>query len=177
LPDGESKSLVARFAEQEIVMGKAYAKGFEAFKEADFDASVGDKAVRGIDREPAKLLDEAAAKVSATAAAASTDAVVAAERATWASLALMLVVAACGMVAAVLASRGIVRQLGADPVDLAAPVPLRAGVPLDQDGRPAGAPGLPLQRQSRASACLPVHAGLLRRVAHARSAQADAVRR
>jgi len=139
LPDGESKSLVTRFAEEEVAMGKAYAKGFEAFKEADFDASVGDKAVLGIDRGPAKLLDEATANASATAAAVAADASVAGKHATWVSLALMLAVAACGVVAAVLFSRSIVRQLGADPVDLAAlvqrvtagdlatPVPLQAG--------------------------------------------------
>jgi hypothetical protein len=139
LPEGESKSLVTRFAESHVVMGKAYARGFEAFKEAEFDASVGDKAVKGIDREPTKLLDEAANKIMATAATASADAEAAGKRATRTSLALMLAVAACGAGGAVFFSRGIVRQLGADPADLAAlvqrvtagdlatPVPLKAG--------------------------------------------------
>ena len=120
LPEGESKLLVTRFAEAHLVMGKAYAKGFDAFKGAEFDASVGDKAVQGIDREPAKLLDEAAVKVVATAAAASAEAETAGKRATWISLALMLAVAACGVVGAVFFSRSVVRQLGADPADLTA---------------------------------------------------------
>ena len=139
LPDGESKSLVARFLNAEIVMGQAYARGFEAFKEADFDASVGDKAVKGIDREPAKLLDEAALKFSALAAAASADALAAGQRATWVSLALMLAGMAMGTVGAVGVGRSVVRQLGADPAelgavvqrvsagDLATPVPLKTG--------------------------------------------------
>jgi methyl-accepting chemotaxis protein len=139
LPEGESKLLVTRFAEAHLVMGKAYARGFEAFKESEFDASVGDKAVHGIDREPAKLLDEAAHKIAATAATASADAETAGKRATWISLTLMLAVAACGMVGSLFFSRTIVRQLGADPADLTAlvqrvtagdlatPVPLNAG--------------------------------------------------
>ena len=139
LPEGESKLLVTRFAQAHLVMGKAYAKGFDAFKEAEFDSSVGDKAVQGIDREPAKLLDEAADKIAVTARSASADAATAGKRATWISLGIMLAVAVCGVVAAVLLSRSIVRQLGADPTDLTAlvrrvtagdlatPAPLTAG--------------------------------------------------
>ncbi len=139
LPEGESRSLVSRFSEAHLSMSRAYAKGYQAFKEAEFDASVGDKAVHGIDREPAKLLDEAAGKIAATAATASADAETAVQKTTRTSLALMLAVAACGMVGAVFFSRSIVRQLGADPADLTAlvqrvtagdlgaPVPVRAG--------------------------------------------------
>ena len=139
LPDGEGRALVTRFLDAELAMGKAYARGFDVFREADFDASVGDKAVKGIDREPAKLLDEAALKFSALAAAASADAQTAGERATWVSLALMLAGMAIGTVGAVVVGRSIVRQLGADPAelgalvqrvsagDLATPVPLKAG--------------------------------------------------
>jgi methyl-accepting chemotaxis protein-1 (serine sensor receptor) len=139
LPEGEGKSLVTRFAQAHLVMSKAYAKGFEAFKEAEFDASAGDKAVYGIDREPAKLVDEAANKIAATAATASADAETAGKRATWISLSLMLAVAACGVVGGFFFSQGILRQLGADPADLmavvqrvtagdlATPVPLNAG--------------------------------------------------
>lgn len=139
LPEGENKALVTRFAEAHQLMGKAYAKGFEAFKEAEFDASAGDKAVQGIDREPAKLLEEAAGKLVATAAAAAADAETAGKRATWFSIALMLAVGVFGLIGAVFFSRSIERQLGADPADLTAlvqrvtagdlatPVPLKAG--------------------------------------------------
>ena len=54
----------------------------------------------------------------------------------------------------------------------------RARVPLAQDGRPEGAPDPPPHRRSGARAHLPVHARLLRRVAHARGlARADVRRR
>ena len=120
LPEGDARLLVARFADAELAMGKAYAKGFEAFKASDFDATAGDKAVKGIDREPARLLDEAALHIAATAVKASAVAMAAGQRATEISLALMFVVAVCGAGGAVLFSRSIVRQLGADPAELTA---------------------------------------------------------
>ena len=120
LPDGESKTLLVRFTEAELAMGKAYEKGYEIFKSSDFDPAAGDNAVKGIDREPSKLLVEAAAKIAATAAAAATEASADGSRAAWSSLALMLVVAICGTVGAGFFSRNIVRQLGADPAELSA---------------------------------------------------------
>jgi methyl-accepting chemotaxis protein len=139
LPEGQGKELVTKFTQAQLVMSKAYAKGFEAFAAADYDATAGDAAVKGVDREPAKLLEEAAHAISATAEAASADAAAAGQAATRISLALMLAVAACGVVGAVLLSRNVVRQLGADPSELIALVqrvsggdlstaaPLRAG--------------------------------------------------
>lgn len=38
--------------------GEGYRKGLEAFKQSKFDPSVGDKVVSGVDRAPAKLLEE-----------------------------------------------------------------------------------------------------------------------
>ena len=53
----------------------------------------------------------------------------------------------------------------------------RARLPLAQDGRPEGAPDPPPHRRSGARAHLPVHARLLRRVAHARGLARADVRR
>ncbi len=55
--------------------------------------------------------------------------------------------------------------------------PRRARVSLAQDGRPEGAPDPPPHRRSGARAHLPVHARLLRRVAHARGLARADVRR
>jgi methyl-accepting chemotaxis protein len=120
MPEGESKAVVTRFAQAHVVMGEAYVKGFEAFKASGFDASVGDKAVQGIDREPVKLIDQAAEIIGAKATSAASDAAAAGQRATWISLALMCLVAACGGVGAIFLSRSVVQQLGADPAELAA---------------------------------------------------------
>jgi methyl-accepting chemotaxis protein len=40
-------------------MGRAYRQGFEAFTRSGFDSNAGDVAVQGIDREPARLIQEA----------------------------------------------------------------------------------------------------------------------
>ena len=41
------------------VMGERYRAGLEAFKQANFDAKVGDAAVKGIDRAPTQILEDA----------------------------------------------------------------------------------------------------------------------
>jgi len=43
--------------------GEGYRKGLEAFKLSKFDPSAGDKAVSGIDREPAKMLAESSSRI------------------------------------------------------------------------------------------------------------------
>jgi methyl-accepting chemotaxis protein len=60
LENQEAKTLVSQFIEEHKKMGVAYRKGFEAFKAANFDPNAGDKAVKGIDRAPTKMLEEAA---------------------------------------------------------------------------------------------------------------------
>jgi len=60
LNDQEAKTLVSQFISEHKKMGVAYRKGFEAFKAANFDPNAGDKAVKGIDRAPTKMLEEAA---------------------------------------------------------------------------------------------------------------------
>ena len=139
LPEDESKALVVQFAQAHRDMGKAYARGFEAFKDAGFDSSVGDKAVQGIDRPVVMHLDKAADLIAETAASAAARAEASGKRTTWISLALMIGVTLVGALAAVMLSRGIMRQLGADPVelralvqrvtdgDLSAPIALKQG--------------------------------------------------
>jgi len=112
LPAGEARTLVERFGQAHKVMGQAYAKGFEAYKAADFDASAGDKAVAGIDREPARLLDQASEKMQALAREQAAAAAAQARRATVASLVLMVLACLGGAAAAVVFSRSITRPLG-----------------------------------------------------------------
>ena len=119
LPDGESKSLVDKFAQAHARMGESYRKGFETFKAAGFDPVVGDTAVHGMDREPVKLLDEAGDKIAADSAAISTRVAADGKRATVISLGLMLVTCVVGVVAGVLMSRSILKQLGGEPAQAA----------------------------------------------------------
>jgi methyl-accepting chemotaxis protein len=60
----ESKSSVEKFLLAHKNMGASYRDGYEAFLDADFDPNVGDNAVSGMDREPAKLLASAAKSIA-----------------------------------------------------------------------------------------------------------------
>nr|WP_119154686.1 methyl-accepting chemotaxis protein [Caldimonas tepidiphila] len=118
LPEGESKALVERFSQAHLKMGEGYRRAFEAFKSSGFDASVGDAAVKGMDREPARLLEEASEGIAATGAATAAEADADGRRATLGSLALMLAVSAAAGVGAFLFSRSITRSL-AQAMDVA----------------------------------------------------------
>ena len=112
LPAGESRDLIARFASAHHAMGGGYRRGFEAFKAAGFEASAGDNAVAGVDREPAALLEQAAKKIAFDSAEVSALADRAAHRASVVSIALMLIVLALASCAATYRSRKACRSAG-----------------------------------------------------------------
>jgi methyl-accepting chemotaxis protein len=142
LPAGGGHDAVQRFKTAHLVLSQDYRKALEAFQAADHVAATGDAAVKGKDRAPAELLDEAVAAVEALADEASANAQANSERATWVSLALMLAVAVAGGAGSVLFSRSVLRQLGADPRQLAASLDSMAAGdlgPVDgADRAPAG---------------------------------------
>jgi methyl-accepting chemotaxis protein len=61
LESEEAKDKVQHFKRVFQAAMPKYAQGYEAFKQGNYDPKVGDKAVKGLDREPAKLLEEAQA--------------------------------------------------------------------------------------------------------------------
>ena len=71
-------------------MGRRCDKGFEAFKPEGFNAAVSDAAVRGMDRAPAKLLNEVGDKIAANSAAIVTKAAANGQRAVFVRLVLMV---------------------------------------------------------------------------------------
>jgi len=71
MPASEARTLVEDFLNAHREMGVAYRKGFQAFVEAGFDSKAGDKAVKGIDRPPTKLLEKAAATIAGVAQGAT----------------------------------------------------------------------------------------------------------
>jgi methyl-accepting chemotaxis protein len=115
LPDGESKSLVDKFALAHAKMGQSYQKGFDAFKAAGFDSAVGDAAVKGVDREPVKLLDEAAKKIAADSAVFVAQTAADGKRASIISLQVMFLACVAGIVTGVMLSRSVIKQLGGEP--------------------------------------------------------------
>lgn len=60
LPADESKKMLQDFMRAHAAAFSKYEEGARAFSAADFDPTVGDKAVTGIDREPSKLLSDCA---------------------------------------------------------------------------------------------------------------------
>lgn len=64
MPDGEERHTVMQFVEAHKVMGVAYRSGYQAFVNSGFDHLIGDQAVAGIDREPSRLLNLAAADLA-----------------------------------------------------------------------------------------------------------------
>ncbi len=117
LSPGEARSLIERFNVAHRQMGESYRKGFEAFKASGFDPTAGDLAVKGIDREPAKLLDEAGGKIVAQAKAAVATANETRQHAILASISALLVTILAGAGGAVMFSRSITRKLGGEPDD------------------------------------------------------------
>ena len=111
LPAGEGRERVAQFVQAHERMGAAYRQGFEAFKAADHDPQVGDKAVAGMDREPSQLIDQAGALIAKASGEVAARAAATAQTATTISLVVMLVVCALGIGGAVAFSRTVVKPL------------------------------------------------------------------
>lgn len=65
--DAKAKELLTQFAAAHQTMGQQYRTGYDAFVAAKFDSTVGDKAVRGIDRKPGELLEDAVKIMEANA--------------------------------------------------------------------------------------------------------------
>ena len=111
LPAGEGRERVAQFVQAHERMGAAYRQGFEAYKAADHDPQVGDKAVAGMDREPSQLIDQAGALIAKASGEVAARAAATAQTATTISLVVMLVVCALGIGGAVAFSRTVVKPL------------------------------------------------------------------
>ena len=111
LPDGPAQERVQQFLQAHERMGRDYRKGLEAFMAAGHNHQAGDKAVQGIDREPARLLDEAGELIGKDSAEVAQQAAGRARSATVISLSVMLLVCAAAIVAAVLFGRSVARPL------------------------------------------------------------------
>jgi methyl-accepting chemotaxis protein len=112
IPDAEAQQLVAQFLNAHRTMGEAYRRGLQQFRDRDFDSTVGDKAVAGIDRAPTELLSKARQRLVALAATQAQEATVSARRTFWTtSLLLGLVTSAAIAIFLIAIQRGISRPL------------------------------------------------------------------
>ena len=133
LPPGEARAKMERFNVLHKAMGQSYAKALDTFRDSGFDIEAGDRAMDGIDREPAILLREAGAKITEQTAAAIAQAQANQRRAIAWSIAAMAATLVAGVVAAVLFSRAITRKLGGEPDDARDAARQIAGGRLDVD--------------------------------------------
>lgn len=66
----KAKTEIRQFQKAHGIMATKYREGYEAFVDSGFDPKVGDSYVRGIDREPAKLLGSIADDIASQSAGA-----------------------------------------------------------------------------------------------------------
>ncbi|WP_374583933.1 methyl-accepting chemotaxis protein [Ideonella dechloratans] len=111
LKDPELAQLAAAFMVQHDKMAAGYRDGLEKFKSAGLESSVGDMAVRGIDREAAKLLRDLKAAIAQRSADASQQAYADGRRAVAWSLGMMLLAAVLGVGIGMRISRDVVGPL------------------------------------------------------------------
>lgn len=109
LDDPEPNALMQTFLKEHKNMGLDYRKGYDAFVAANFDTSVGDKAVKGIDREPAKLLAKAAKNIEQHVREHATEVATDAENHSLISVSILVAASIlCGLVVLLIINQAIV---------------------------------------------------------------------
>ena len=111
LGDDDLRADMSRFMESHQKMAAAYRIGLEKFKNSGLEASVGDVAVRGIDREPARLLDGLSRRIGKRSAEVADAAFVRGHSATRWSFGLMLAVSLAAVGIGVMVTRSVVGPL------------------------------------------------------------------
>ena len=138
MPEGEVRGIVESFKAAHKEMGAGYRMGFDSFVQSGFNSAVGDKAVKGMDRAPAALLQQSAELVESSMQGGSDHARDAVSRTEKVSGLLLGSISILGLFVAFFLARSITRQIGGDPHialetvtriangDMSVPVPLRA---------------------------------------------------
>ncbi len=109
--DASLREIAQGFVAQHRKMAEGYRVGLDKFEATGFDPSVGDMAVRGVDREPAEMLSQLKAGIAAQSKAVADDAYSSGKHATELSLVLMLVAAVAGVAIGWLITRAVVAPL------------------------------------------------------------------
>ena len=113
MPASEARTMVGDFLDAHRKMGVAYRAGFKAFVDSGFDAAAGDKAVKGIDRAPTKLLEKAALNIALAAQMATDSSLQKAALASTTALSVIMVALLAGVFVLVLfLQRFVLRPMG-----------------------------------------------------------------
>ncbi len=113
LPGGDARGLVEQFVQAHAQMAQNYRKGFAAYQAAGFDPAAGDAAVKGMDREPTRLLRAIQEKIDDGASAAVEAAAHDSQRAVRIGLILMAAGAIAGLAGSIACTRMILRPVDA----------------------------------------------------------------
>lgn len=111
LPEGEARTLAAKFATAHAAMGVNYRKGYDAFKASDFDPAAGDAAVKGMDRAPTELLEEVKTKIAEDTKIRVNQASEKSKKAIFTSIVMMILGFGGSVIAGLFLSRSIVRPI------------------------------------------------------------------
>ena len=110
LTDPQARKLMSQFQRAHKRMGSAYRKGFDAFVESGYEHSAGDAAVAGIDREPAKLVEQATERLRDYSLSYAGDLKTTVENSTWRIGSLLFAAIIIGTIACVIVLiRSVVR--------------------------------------------------------------------
>ncbi|HKX42154.1 MAG TPA: methyl-accepting chemotaxis protein [Burkholderiaceae bacterium] len=109
--DPAMQATLEQFITAHRKMASAYRDGYEKFQRAGFESSVGDMAVKGIDREPAKLMEELGRRMAGRSAELADAAYSEGRRANAWAAALMALGVALGLVIGLAISRSVVLSL------------------------------------------------------------------
>jgi len=120
LTDPQAKQDIGKFVEAHATMGQNYRKGFDAYVAADFAFDKGDTAVKGMDREPTRLLETVADELAKNVTAVSASALASGKSAQVFSLVGMTAMSLIGLGVGMLMSRSVLRMLGGEPADATA---------------------------------------------------------
>ncbi len=115
LPKGSARDKIITFLEAHSKMAQQYRKGLEAFTQSGADATVGDNAVTGIDREPTALLDEAEKLIQADVKRVSENADQAAQQGFYYGIVALTCTLITGAVCSFWLSKSLLQQLGGEP--------------------------------------------------------------
>ena len=110
LTDPQAKKLMSQFQRAHKRMGDAYRRGFEAFVDSGYEHAAGDAAVAGIDREPAKLVEQATTRLRDYSLSYASDLKTTVEDSTWRIGSLLFSAIILGTIACVIVLiRSVVR--------------------------------------------------------------------
>ncbi len=111
LADPALRERVEQFQAQHQKMAAGYRAGLDKFQMVGFDSSVGDMAVKGVDREPGAQLQQLKTAIAEQSRAVADGAYAFGTRAIWLSFSLMVVAAVLGVFIAWRITRAVVRPL------------------------------------------------------------------